>query len=78
MTSIEIPNSVTSIEEYAFEGCLGLKEFHLRNEHPENIKIDYGAFDALSECTLFVPIGTGYAYRHDGRFKVFKEVKIER
>jgi hypothetical protein len=69
---------VASIGESAFKGCSSLKEFHLRNEHPENIKIEEGAFDGISECTLFVPIGTGYAYRHDERFKVFKEVKIER
>ena len=43
----------------------------------KNIEIDEKAFDDLSDCTLFVPIGTGYAYRHDERFKVFKEVKIE-
>ena len=78
MTSIEIPESVTSIGKCAFNRCPNLKEFHLRNEHPENIKIDEKAFDNLSDCTLFVPTGTGYAYRHDERFKVFKEVKIER
>ena len=69
---------MTKIERMAFGRCSSLKEFHLRNEHPENIKIDFGALDGLSECTLFVPIGTGYAYRHDERFKVFKEVKTER
>ncbi len=78
LTSITIPNCVTSIGWDAFKGCSNLKEFHLRNEHPENVKIGRDAFDGLSECTLFVPIGTGYAYRHDERFKVFKEVKIER
>ena len=44
----------------------------------ENIDIEEKAFDGLSECTLFVPVGTEEAYRHDERFKVFKEVKIER
>ena len=78
LTSIEIPDSVTYIGKTAFRGCTNLKEVHLRNEYPENIGIDEDAFYGISECTLFVPIGTGYAYRHDERFKVFKEVKIER
>ena len=79
MKSVCIPNSVTSIGWQAFIKCLALKELHLRNESPENIKIDKSAFEGLSECTLFVPIGTGYAYRLDERFKgKFKEVKIER
>jgi len=69
---------VICIATDAFEGCSSLKEIHLRNEHPENIKVDYRAFEELSNCTLFVPVGTGYAYRHDWRFDVFKEVKIER
>lgn len=78
LTSIEIPDSVTSIGWSAFKGCSNFKEFHLRNEHPEKIEIEENAFNGLSDCTLFVPIGTGYAYRHDERFKMFKEVKIER
>ncbi len=78
MTSIEIPNGVTSIGKEAFSGCSSLKEFHIRNEHPENIEIEYGAFSDLSDCTLFVPPGTGYTYRFiDWRFTVFKEVKVE-
>ena len=81
LISIEIPDSVTYIKKRAFDGDLSsskLKEIHLRNEHPENIEIEESVFKGLSDCTLFVPIGTGYAYRHDERFKVFKEVKIER
>ena len=76
--SIEIPNSVTWIGNSAFNGCTNLKEIHLRNEHPEKIEIAWNAFSDLTGCTLYVPIGTGYAYRHDERFKDFKEIKIER
>jgi hypothetical protein len=32
----------------------------------------------LSKITLYVPIGTGYAYRHHPFFSKFKEVVIER
>lgn len=33
---------------------------------------------ASKNITLYVPIGTGYAYRHHPEFCKFKEVKIER
>ena len=78
LTSIEIPNSVTRIGYEAFYCYANLKEIHLRNEHPENIEITNYAFSDLTDCTLYVPIGTGYAYRHDERFNVFKEIKVER
>ena len=78
LTSIKIPNGVTNIGDETFAGCTNLKEIHLRNEHPENIEITNSAFTDLTDCTLYVPVGTGYAYRHDDRFKVFKEIKIER
>lgn len=51
---------------------------HLRNDHPENIEIDEEAFGGLSDCTLFVPIGTEDAYRYGERLKVFKDVKVEK
>ena len=78
LTSIEISNSVKNFGRNAFWGCTNLKEIHLRNEHPEDIEIEVHAFYGLTDCTLYVPIGTGYAYRHDERFKVFKEIKTER
>lgn len=77
LTSIR--GNVVEIGAKAFCYSPNLQELHLRNEHPENIKIDKDAFEGLTQCTLFVPIGTGDAYRHDERFKgKFKEVKIER
>lgn len=79
LISIVIPNSVEYICNSAFYYCSNLKELHLKHKHPENLwYISFSTFSDLSDCTLFVPIGTGYAYRHDNRFKVFKEVVIER
>jgi hypothetical protein len=78
--NIEIPNSVTSIGDYAFEGCTALTSIHIRCEHPENLKIHEEAFYGtnIENCTLHVPIGTGYAYRHHPVFSKFKEVIIEK
>jgi len=101
LTSIIIPTSVKSIEEYTFGRCSSLtaieipssvkrikwnafwegklKELHIRNEHPEQMDVDEGAFGEMAEnCTLYVPVGTGYAYRHHPVFGKFKEVIIER
>lgn len=79
LTSIEIPNNVTSIGWWAFIGCYSLCELHIRNEFPEEMEVADEAFDDLGECTLYIPIGTGYAYRHHPAFEgKFKEVIIEK
>ena len=79
LTSVEIPNSVTFIGLTAFNGCTGLHEIHMKIEHIENVKIDSKLSSFIEEnCTLYVPIGTGYAYRHHPVFGRFKHVVIER
>ena len=79
-TNIEIPNSVTSIGWRAFAWCKALTSIHIRCEHPEDLEIGRYAFDKTNivNCTLYVPIGTGYAYRHHPVFSKFKEVIIEK
>lgn len=80
LSSIEISNSVTQIEGTVFHGCTSLKEVHCRIEHIERLKISEDVFDYcnLSECTLYVPVGTGYAYRHHPIFSKFKDIIIEK
>lgn len=52
---------------------------HIAHEHPEQIEVAEDAFDeCAANCTLYVPIGTGYAYRHHPVFGKFKEVVIEK
>lgn len=79
LTKIEIPSSVTNIQERAFAKCSNLKEIHCRIEDPKDINVIGNAFEdcELTECKLYVPIGTGYAYRHHPVFSQFKEVLIE-
>ncbi|MCM8872418.1 MAG: leucine-rich repeat domain-containing protein [Paludibacteraceae bacterium] len=80
LTSIEIPNSVTNIGYGAFALCEALTNLHIRCEHPEDLEIDEEAFykTNIESCTLYVPIRTGYAYRHHPVFSKFKEVIIEK
>ena len=77
LTSIAIPNSVTSIGFFAFSDCTGLTDINLLNEDPAIVPISESTFNRvnLSQITLVVPIGTGYAYRHHPLFAKFKEVK---
>lgn len=77
LTSIEIPDSVTEIGGDAFCRCTNLTEIHIHNENPDIIKASFNEND-VEHITLYVPVGTGYAYRHHPKFKKFKEVKIER
>lgn len=80
LTSIEIPDSVTSIGSETFLGCKGLTEVHCRIKKIKEVEIISDAFDDcdLSKCVLYVPVGTGYAYRHRPIFSKFKEVVIEK
>jgi hypothetical protein len=75
LTSIEIPDSVTVISTYAFE-CAGLKELRIRENDPIKIEplLRDAGLEKLHQITLYVPIGTGYAYRHNEFFAQFKEV----
>lgn len=70
-----IPSSVSKIDEDAI--CAGnIKEIFIYHEHPEEIQIGKGSREIKqTDCVLYVPIGTGYAYRHHWFFgEHFKEV----
>ena len=74
-----MPATVTTLEEDAFF-YVKLESLHMRHEHPEDLRIDEYTFykTNIENCTLHVPIGTGYAYRHHPVFSYFKEVVIEK
>ena len=77
LNCIRIGESIKVIERQAFVNGK-IKELHIQNKRPKSIELDKDAFASLESCILYVPIGTGYRYRHDERFNVFKEVKIEK
>ena len=83
LQSIEIPNSVTTIESFAFRDCSALKSIHLHWTQLDNIKIDNYALGKdesvnFEECTLYVPPGTRWEYRHHPVFGKFKNIEIEK
>ena len=76
LTKIEIPESVTEIEEDAFYGCSNLEEIHMKNKNLNEMSIDSDSFLGIYHSTLFVPIGTEEEYKKHpafGRFNVIGE-----
>lgn len=78
--SLYLHASLQSVGNYALAKCTNLTELHLCAEDPNVFVLSANAFTGFNfaACTLFVPVGTGYAYRHHPVFCKFKEVVIER
>lgn len=62
LTSVSIPNSVTSIGDGAFAGCFSLKTIYMQCEVPVECN-PYFTDAVLAEATLYVPTGTMEAYK---------------
>ena len=79
LISLEIPESVIKIEGYAFEEVSNIKEIHIKTEHIEQLVVEsHFPYSVTRDCILYVPIGTGYAYRHHPIWGEFKHVEIEK
>ncbi|MGM9817252.1 MAG: leucine-rich repeat protein, partial [Lepagella sp.] len=62
LTSITIPNSVTSLGYSCFDGCSALAE--IKSWNPEPPTVMYDTFEGVdkSSCRVIVPIGSLNAY----------------
>ena len=70
--------TIKQIKQIVFKNA-HLQKLHINCEDPYQIDVADDSFKGMtSRCTLYVPIGTGYAYRHHPVFGKFKEVKIEK
>ena len=79
LQSIDIPNSVTTIENGAFSGCSSLQSIHLHWTNLLDIKIsDTTLRDRTEDCTLYIPPGTRWEYRHHSIWGNFKNIEIEK
>jgi hypothetical protein len=72
-----IPNSVTSIGDYAFSRCYALRSVTSLNPTPPNIRTSPYIFDgiALSRDTLYVPAASIDAYKLADGWKEFGTVR---
>ncbi|MBQ0142574.1 MAG: leucine-rich repeat protein [Prevotellaceae bacterium] len=80
LRSVYIPESVIEFKPNVFQGCSQLREIHCRIKDLTNLKIPKNTFtnSILSQCTFYVPIGTGYAYSHHPIFSKCKDIILEK
>jgi hypothetical protein len=75
LKSITIPNSVVSIESRAFMDCRGLTEIVNYATMPQTIGADVFQYVDKTNCTLWVPASSMYAYYVAEIWKNFGEIK---
>lgn len=94
LQSINIPNSVKCIGNQVFGrcdypqgyhvyrniGCASLHSIHLNYQSLENVDIEKEAFpeELFKTCTLYIPSGTRWEYRHHPVFGKFEKIEIEK
>ena len=87
LKDISIPASVTSIGRNIYMGdtCIvsggnPLESIHIRIMDIEKCDIDEKAFERIDfeKCTLYIPSGTRWAYRHHPAFSGFKNIETMR
>ena len=76
LTSVSIPNSMTSLGEAAFSGCSALNEVHSQIAPP--FAINANVFEKIRyNATLYVPSGTEQLYRAAEGWNAFRNYAIE-
>jgi hypothetical protein len=80
LESICIPSSVIEIGMSAFQGCKSLRTIHFYHTEIEKCKIECDPFEGIDfeTCTLYIPSGTRWSYRHHPVFSQFKNIVTER
>ena len=63
LTSITLPSSLKQIHDYAFNGCVNLKEIYCKATTPPSINSYYNNFH--DDVVIYVPRGAREAYREE-------------
>jgi hypothetical protein len=80
LQKINIPKTVRKIKTCAFDKLEELKELHIQIIDIEKCEIHEEMFNRskiFDSCTLYVPSGTRWEYRHHPVFGKFKNIEIE-
>lgn len=75
---LKLPQSIRSIGSYAFWHCKSLKTVCSHISNLDSLSLD-DSFDneVVSHCTLIVPAGTRWEYKHHPFFCGFRDIEIE-
>ncbi len=76
LTSVNIPNLVTSIGNDAFYGCTKMRSIYSKIEEPENVSYGSDIFGGISKnyCKLYVPAGTVDDYQFTAPWNEFLNI----
>lgn len=81
LNTITLPNDIKIFDWYSFWKCNNIENIAIKCREPEKVNEKIKRiFSILSDLNntkktiLTVPIGTGYAYRHDSFFTIFKGI----
>ena len=72
VTEITVPADVVRIEDYAFDGCTGLRTIRLLSAEPSRVLVGDHLLDGCG-AVLVVPEGSLTAYRTDYRFSRYAD-----
>lgn len=77
VTDIVIPNKVTSLNDYAFNGCSYLTSISVEWQEPLQLSVDGLVFDGVDKqrCVLYVPTGTSSLYRSAPVWSEFEKIE---
>ena len=74
ISSIIIPNSVNSIQSFAFDGCTSLRSVTSQNETPPKMGTSVFPSSVYNNATLYVPEGCKTKYKGSNGWNYFKKI----
>ncbi len=70
--TVIIPEYITVIEDYAFDGCSNLKDIYIENAVPSDIQIGQHLLDGTN-ANIYVPAESLSLYKTDYRFSLYSD-----